>query len=407
MKQARTNVQSLRNPDNIKRVSGVLRTNIAMCRSMGHSFMPYLGTTYKDMLNVYKFYSQHVKESVGTRGPGAINDPIVRLMCAAKREVLQLVELFIEKSSTKHAATVAKVFLPPLLEPVLVDYRQAIPVARDPGVLSLLVTMVNKLREHMSPHVPVVLEMVFEVTFKMLSGNFEDFPEIRQNFFSLVKAIVYHCFGAIFNIPPQYRVAVVQSIVGAMKHTERIAAETGLDILKKFLDQVKGNESVAQMFYKGFFMMLLREVLTVLTDRLHKSGFPKQAVILKYMFDLVESNRIVVPLREGSTASSENKAFVAHFVMQSLSTMFPKMDKQEIRKFVESSFNVGMTLPQFKLHLHDFLVHTKMWSAEDKSELYVEEQRKALELRKKQEMTQKASVPGLLNPHELDDLDDI
>jgi len=349
-------------------------------------------------------YSDHVKAAVQRSGNAALRDPTVRLMRVAKREVLQLVELFIEKSSAKHAQFTADNFLPPLLEPVLKDYNEAIPIARDAGVLSLLATMVNKLKGHMNRHMPIVMKMVFQVTFGMLSSNFEDFPEIRLNFFTLVKAIVTHCFASIFAIDSPMRMAFITSIVGAMKHTERVVAEMGLDILFKFLEHVQTNDAVAQMFYKSFFMNLLREVLAILTDRLHKSGFPKQAVILKYMFSLVESGKISVPL---TTGSNDNKQVVMVFVMQTLSQMFPHMSKPEIKKFVSGSFNLALTLAQFKRHLHDFLVHTKEWSVEDNSAMFVAEQQNALEQRRKSEMLQKRAIPGLLNPHELDDLDDI
>ena len=117
--------------------------------------------------------------------------------------------------------------------------------------------------------------------------------------------------------------AVVSSILGAMQHTERIAAEMGLDILNQFLQHVQSDNNTAQMFYKMFFMNILRNVLVILTDRHHKSGFGKQAVVLKYMFSLVESGRIQVPLGEGQN----NKLIVVNFVLNMISNLFPKMSK--------------------------------------------------------------------------------
>eukprot|EP00939_MAST-03C_sp_MAST-3C-sp1_P004618 g4618.t1 len=404
MRNARTNVDSLKTHDNIKRVSRVLRVNLAMCRSLGHSFMPYLGKTYNDMLNVYQLYSEHVKSGVARVGASMMHDPTVRLMRVAKKEVLQLIELFIEKSSGTHAQMVANTFLPPLLKPVLADYNASIPLAREPSVLSLLTTMVNKLKGHMNAHVPIAMNAVFEVTLKMLSSNFEDFPEIRHNFFALLKAIVWHCFPAIFQTPPAMQMAVVTSIVGAMKHTERIVAEMGLDVLHKFLQQVLADDRVAQTFFKSFYLKLLREVLVILTDRLHKSGFPKQAVILQYMFGLLTMGKIRVQLGNGP----DNLQIVMQFVMQNLAELFPMMSKTEIQNFVKGAFTAGVTLEQFKQGLHDFLIHTKEWSQDkDNSAMYASEQQSVLEAQKRRDMQMKKAVPGLLNPHELDDLDDI
>ena len=237
------------------------------------------------MLNVCKLYSEHVKICVGKFGRNALSEPIVRFVWP--KEALQLIELFIKKSKSTHASFVAEMCLPPLLDPVLADYHSSIPMARDSHVLSLMATMVNKLKEHMAPHVPVVMESHFSSHSKCSREISRTFP-IFDTFFRLLKSIVTHCFSSIFK-HLQCRMAVVSSILGAMQHTERIAAEMGLDILNQFLQHVQNDNNTAQMFYKMFFMNILRNVLVILTDRHHKSGFGKQAVVLKYMFSLVES----------------------------------------------------------------------------------------------------------------------
>jgi exportin-1 len=399
--------QSLKLLDSVKAVSEVLRTNISMCRAMGYAYLPYLTTIYREMLNVCKLYSEHVKMCVAKFGRNALSEPQVRFMRVAKKEALQLIELFIKKSKASHASFVAEMCLPPLLDPVLADYHASIPMARDSHVLSLMATMVNKLKEHMAPHVPVVMKSTFLVTFDMLKGNFTDFPDIRHAFFRLLHAIVTHCFSSIFQTPPEYRVAVVSCILGAMRHTERIAAEMGLDILHKFLEHVQSDNNTAQMFYKAFFMNILRDVLVILTDRHHKSGFGKQAVVLKYMFSLVENGRIQVPLGgEGSNNNSpgNNKQVVVNFVLNMISNLFPKMSKVEIQKFVSGSFDQSKSLNEFKQHLHDFLVHTKEWSGDrDNAAMFFDEQQAI----KKREMAMKSRVPGLIAPYELDDDDDV
>ncbi len=396
--------QSLKTLENIKLVSDILRTNIAICRSLGYAYLPYLTTIYREMLNVCKLYSEHIKMCVGKFGQNALSEPIVRFMRVAKKEALQLIELFIKKSPAKHAGHVANSFLPPLLDPVLADYHASIPMARDSHVLTLMATMVNKLKEHMTPHVPVVMKSTFLVTFEMLKRNFTDFPDIRHAFFSLLKAIVTHCFASIFQTPPEYRFTVVSCILGAMRHTERIAAEMGLDILHKFLEQIQNDNNTAQMFYKMFFMNILRDVLVILTDRHHKSGFGKQAEVLKYMLSLVESGRIQVPLAEGSSNGSNNKQIVVNFVMSMVSNLFPKMSKVEIQKFVAGSFDQSKNLNMYKQHLHDFLVHTKEWAGDrDNAAMFYEE----TQAMKKREIAMKTQVPGLLTPYDMDDDDDI
>ena len=56
---------------------------------------------------------------------------------------------------------------------------------------------------------------------RMITTNFEDFPEHRLAFFKLLKATNTHCFAALFAIPPEHHKLVVDSVVWAFKHTER------------------------------------------------------------------------------------------------------------------------------------------------------------------------------------------
>lgn len=69
---------------------------------------------------------------------------LIRAMRTVKKETLKLIETFIEKSEDPQL--IASNFVPPLLAAILVDYKQNIPDARDPEVLSVMAVIVNKLK---------------------------------------------------------------------------------------------------------------------------------------------------------------------------------------------------------------------------------------------------------------------
>jgi exportin-1 len=121
---------------------------------------------------------------------------------------------------------IAQGFIPPVLDPILGDYKRNIAGARDPEVLKLFATVVEKLNTHVLNDVPRIMDAVFEVTLEMITKNFEDFPEHRIRFFEFLKAINTHCFPALFNIPAEHQKLVVHSVVWAMKHTERNISDT-------------------------------------------------------------------------------------------------------------------------------------------------------------------------------------
>jgi exportin-1 len=266
--------------------------------------------------------------------------------------------------------------------------------------------------------VPRILEALFECTLQMIVGNFEDFPEIRLQFFQLLKAVNAHCFPALFAIPQAHRKLVVDSVAYAMKHTERNVAETGLDILFELLQNVDRHPHVAQEFYHSFLLLLLQEVLYVMTDRLHKSGIKMHATLLRHMLHVVEMGKVTVPLFDVATRppGTTNQVFLRDFVGQLLVAQFPNLAPHQAVTFVQGLFDVSMDVATFKQHLRDFLVQLKEFSGgadgdgggadgggDGNAGLYDEEVAHQRAGAAAADQARRAAVPGILNPYEVPD----
>lgn len=52
--QASRNVDTLKDPDVVKQLANILKTNVRACTALGHPYVHQLGRIYLDMLNVYK-----------------------------------------------------------------------------------------------------------------------------------------------------------------------------------------------------------------------------------------------------------------------------------------------------------------------------------------------------------------
>jgi exportin-1 len=406
MNRASTDINSLMQPETVKEVVKILRTNTSCCQSVGAGFISQLGTIYLDMLNVYKAYSEHISTAVQAQGPMATRTSDIRAMRSAKKETLQVIEKFVTKS--EDPSTVAQNFIPPLLVPVLGDYQRNIPDARDPEVLSLMATAINKLKGEVVSSVPRILEAVFECTLQMITKNFEDYPEHRINFFTLLKAVNTHCFQALFSIPAEHQKLVVDSVVWALKHQERNISDTGLEILYGLLQNVGNTPAVAQGFYQSYFLSLLQHILEVLTDRLHKTGFKMHATILKHMFTLVETGQITTPLYEGRPdlsvpAGQTNQQFLREYCATMLATSFTNLSKQQILAFVTGLFDMSKTLPDFKILLRDFLIQCKEFAEEDNTALYGEEMQQQVQQQQDQARQAALAVPGVVNPYDRPD----
>lgn len=137
--------------------------------------------------------------------------PKVRGLRTIKKEILKLIETYVEKAEDLQAIRAQMV--PPLLDSVLVDYNRNVPGARDAEVLKAMSAIITKLsvcclankdakigmltlarQALMEDQVPTIMENVFECTLEMINKDFSEFPEHRVEFFNLLRAINLHCF---------------------------------------------------------------------------------------------------------------------------------------------------------------------------------------------------------------------
>ena len=404
----RSNGEALKEANAMKQLQTIIRTNERVACALGNPYTVQLGHIYVDLLNVYKAFSEMINSTIATSGgtnAHLMATSQVRSMRAVKKETLRLLDTFIDKSEDNEL--VLTKFVPPLLDPVLGDYVRSIPEARDPEVLSLFTCLINKLQSLMTAQVPRVFEAVFKCTLDMITKNFEDFPEHRANLFNLLRAINHHCFPALLTDEGNFTL-IIESIKWAFKHTERNVAETGLNTLLELLSNVQASQ-VSNDFYRAYYLGLLQDVFSVLTDTLHKPGFKLHSQILATLFLAVESDLISAPLwpHDASVTyppGTPNRKYLRDLLLQMFTTSFPNMTSTQLTLIVEQMFTQCRDQAAFKQHLRDFLVQLKEFG--DSTELYAEERQadldsKALEMRKRQE-----AVPGILNPHvRQDDMD--
>ncbi|KAL6533430.1 Exportin-1 [Orobanche minor] len=397
--KARQNVEFLKDPDVIRAVLNILQTNTSVASSLGTYFLPQITLIFLDMLNVYRMYSELVSTSIAQGGPYASRTSLVKLLRSVKRETLKLIETFLDKAEDQPLT--GKQFVPPMMDPVLGDYARNLPDARESEVLSLFATIINKYKGAMIEDVPRIFEAVFQCTLEMITTNFEDYPEHRLKFFSLLRAIATHCFPALIRLSSEQLKLVMDSIIWAFRHTERNIAETGLNLLLEMLKNFQVPEFCNQ-FFRTYFLTIEQEIFAVLTDTFHKPGFKLHVVVLQHLFCLVESGALTEPLWDVATVPypyPNNGIFVREYTIKLLSTSFPNMTATEVTQFVNGLFESRTNDASFKNHIRDFLVQSKEFSAQDNKDLYAEE----AALQREKERQRMLSIPGLIAPNEVQD----
>ncbi|KAG8381654.1 hypothetical protein BUALT_Bualt06G0144000 [Buddleja alternifolia] len=388
--QARQSVDYLKDPDVIRAVLNILQTNTSVATSLGTYFLPQITLIFLDMLNVYRMYSELISTSIAQGGPYASRTSIVKLLRSVKRETLKLIETFLDKAEDQ--PHIGKQFVPPMMDPVLGDYARNLPDARESEVL---------YKGAMIEDVPRIFEAVFQCTLEMITKNFEDYPEHRLKFFSLLRAIATHCFPALIRLSSEQLKLVMDSIIWAFRHTERNIAETGLNLLLEMLKNFQTCEFCNQ-FYRTYFLTIEQEIFAVLTDTFHKPGFKLHVLVLQHLFCLVESGALTEPLWDVATVPypyPNNGTFVREYTIKLLSTSFPNMTATEVTQFVNGLFESRADLSSFKNHIRDFLVQSKEFSAQDNKDLYADE----AAAQRERERERMLSIPGLIAPNEIQD----
>uniref|UniRef100_A0A3B5A0A9 Exportin-1 n=1 Tax=Stegastes partitus TaxID=144197 RepID=A0A3B5A0A9_9TELE len=373
IQQATKNVDILKDPETVKQLGSILKTNVRACKAVGHPFVIQLGRIYLDMLNVYKCLSENISAAIQTNGEMVTKQPLIRSMRTVKRETLKLISGWVSRSNDPQM--VGENFVPPLLDAVLIDYQRNVPAAREPEVLSTMATIVNKLGAHITSEIPQIFDAVFECTLNMINKNFEEYPEHRTHFFYLLQAVNSHCFPAFLTIPPAQFKLVLDSIIWAFKHTMRNVADTGLQILYTMLQNVAQEEAAAQSFYQTYFCDILQHIFSVVTDTSHTAGeLTHMTLGCTRMIDDIIFNYVRLIL-------------FSHFA--------------QVKVFVTGLFSLNQDIPAFKEHLRDFLVQIKEFAGEDTSDLFLEEREASLRQAQEEKHKIQMSVPGILNPHEI------
>jgi hypothetical protein len=79
--------------------------------------------------------------------------------------------------------------------------------------------------------VSTFLTSVFESTLLMITTDLNSFPEIRVNFFSLLKSIVKYNSQQLYNMPEDKFHIIMNCIMWSIKHELNTFNDLGLDLL--------------------------------------------------------------------------------------------------------------------------------------------------------------------------------
>eukprot|EP01065_Artemidia_motanka_P048696 TRINITY_DN78_c7_g1_i1.p1 TRINITY_DN78_c7_g1~~TRINITY_DN78_c7_g1_i1.p1 ORF type:complete len:1102 (+),score=385.16 TRINITY_DN78_c7_g1_i1:272-3577(+) len=386
--QAAQNQNVLADVATMRQLGHVIKVYVRAAHSVGPGISSQIFSVFSGMMKLYMLYSHLISQEVATKGEIITRHLHVRGMRIVKKEILRVVEEYVKQATD--LPYVSQTILPPLLEVVLADYNQSVARARDAQVLSLMIVLVERLGSGFCPHVPQLLTATLQVTLDMIKADFTDFPEHRVLFFKMMKSLSHSCFAAFLEAV-KASPDIVNSIVWALRHTEQSVQDTGLETLLELLDKVVAQADVAYDFFAVYLISLFRDVLSVCTDSMHKTGFSHHCRILRHLALASQTMSHAGRVLDGQPQGTPTLDFVRQRLAELL-TAFPNVSAHQVGSFVEGMWTHLPDEQAFKEHVRDFLVTLKDYSAD----LGAEEQKRQEEERRRQEEAQRASmVPGL------------
>lgn len=90
---------------------------------------------------------------------------------------------------------------------------------------------------------------------------------------------------------------------------------------------LNSDQAMANAFFASFYTSLLQDLLFVLTDSDHKSGFRSQTTLLAKLVQLVEGGVLQAPLFDPATATAgmTNSVYLKEYIATLLKTAFPHL----------------------------------------------------------------------------------
>ncbi|GIX63748.1 exportin 1, putative [Babesia caballi] len=415
-----------------------LRVNNRVAKSTGFAYTKQMMVIYPGVTHLYNVYSSYIQHAVQAAGPGCLKHNNVNLMHLVKRSIIHLLETYISHLPNKLTRALAdasasgaaggslddeaidmeplddgtapnynevlKQLVTSVTSTVLVAYRNSMAETRDHEVISLVTTLIEKLGNNGASVLPQIFEQIFDCTLDMVKMDFHSFPEHREYFYEMLQKCTKCCFEGVLLLPGERLRSYVMSLIWAFKHEHPAVAEKGLIVVREFLnnlvllDRRQEREarppgvphvSVVLSFCQSYYYLLLKEVLHVLTDTLHKSGFRLQTEILRVLVRFLECGTVNDP------ASELTRVHVMRFLVDLIGRSFATLHAKQVEAFVVDLFNFageniadqtdslssGGQPMKFQTHVKDFLLSLKEFagSGEDFDRIFERDRQSAIE----------------------------
>ncbi|OHT10225.1 hypothetical protein TRFO_20522 [Tritrichomonas foetus] len=195
--------------------------------------------------------------------------------------------------------------------------------------------------------IPMLYSNILMPTFSLISEDYVNYPDIRQNFFLLV-----HSFFNFFNFLDTDAITVLLHYTFfGLKHPQPQTSEMSMNCISNVLCQLDKNEDAEFVngFYQIFYEQLMNELIALLFDGLHSALFSQITHTIGHLLSIAESGKIMVL----------NQNQIIDVVFRKLRTICPECNEEEVGLVANDIVNSAGNNGKLRQVLSDFVIASR------------------------------------------------
>ena len=388
--EAKQNVNILNNTNIVKVLSLIIFLNERVSFSTKTPYWSYGQNIFQNLINSFIYYSGCINEYFKTN---KILDMNTRAYVIYNRTLIKFLTSLVK--NTDDVQLIQNDMLNSF-GTLIETYNKNNDNNKDPNMLLLFSALLEKIQNKNPEVVSTIWQLLSQSTIPLIKNDYESFPELRMNFFILLKSLISNSFESLFRAQNfSFNKSVIDTITFAINHKTPSMSETGLETLLILLQKVItvkniDYQNIVDPFFKNYFLLLLGDVFHTMTDGFHQNGFKLQVKVMQILIRVIDEKVIKENLFD---ENQNNKTFFLNRLLTEILQNFQNIKQTQGEALCLAMINSCSDDHKFKSVMRDFLVSLKSFIGNNEA-LWEEEKRKELELAQRLEEQKKSFLPG-------------
>ena len=388
--EAKQNVNILNNTNIVKVLSLIILLNERVSFSTKTPYWSYGINIFQNLINSFIYYSGCINEYFKTN---KILDMNTRAYVIYNRTLIKFLTSLVK--NTDDVQLIQNDMLNSF-GTLIETYNKNNDNNKDPNMLLLFSALLEKIQNKNPEVVSTIWQLLSQSTIPLIKNDYESFPELRMNFFILLKSLISNSFESLFRAQNfSFNKSVIDTITFAINHKTPSMSETGLETLLILLQKVItvkniDYQNIVDPFFKNYFLLLLGDVFHTMTDGFHQNGFKLQVKVMQILIRVIDEKVIKENLFD---ENQNNKTFFLNRLLTEILQNFQNIKQTQGEALCLAMINSCSDDHKFKSVMRDFLVSLKSFIGNNEA-LWEEEKRKELELAQRLEEQKKSFLPG-------------